>query len=293
MGDILLGSSRTFYSLGSVSADDGQSHQQVIIEWTSSRDSRLNEDLIRKFEAIRLLSSAEDSATFGFLNFMGFCINHKGDYGCILAQPSSPTLLNQDDVGPMTLASVLANESKRSSWEHLLQEKFALALALVRSVHHMHQSGLYHERISTSTIIFFPSSLLSTKFFARPYIIGFSLVETYGDPELKYLHPQFLQNESRFKPIYDFYSLGMVLLEIGLWKRIEEPPWDSKQFRNVLLTKYVPLLGHTMGDNYRHAVETCLRAEWEGSYLDDGFTDDNIKRMLKRKVVDVLANINI
>ena len=71
----------------------------------------------------------------------------------------------------------------------------------------------------------------------------------------------------RFDCIYDIYSLGTVLLEVGTWStrmsfyqagqkrdRVPQPSADNK----------VPLLGLTMGEKYMTALQKCLECKFEG-----------------------------
>ncbi|KZF26463.1 hypothetical protein L228DRAFT_279660 [Xylona heveae TC161] len=61
---------------------------------------------------------------------------------------------------------------------------------------------------------------------------------------------------------YDIYSLGLVLLEIGLWKSLRvyyKSKYNPKIFRDkVVLPVLVPGLGAKTGSLYRRVVEACL-----------------------------------
>ena len=112
-----------------------------------------------------------------------------------------------------------------------LGQKFRLAKILVSSVHSFHTSGWLHKNISSSNVLFFLN--LSTKLegldLAQPYVVGFYYSrkndpgEYTESPELlnaqkEYQHPDYRQGPSRFRKGYDYYSLGLVLLQIGTWK---------------------------------------------------------------------------
>ena len=77
-------------------------------------------------------------------------------------------------------------------------------------------------------------------------------------------HPDSLDGMSR-KPYcksFDMYSLGLVLLEIGLWKSLQtyhRPQYSATKFRDkVVLSVLVPGLGSKTGNRYREVVEKCL-----------------------------------
>jgi hypothetical protein len=72
----------------------------------------------------------------------------------------------------------------------------------------------------------------------------------------------------------DIYSLGVVLLEIGTWLRAEslfQEDISGTDFKDLLLTKYVPMLGPSVGKQYMAAVQKCIDGRFDGLY---GFQRD-------------------
>lgn len=70
-----------------------------------------------------------------------------------------------------------------------------------------------------------------------------------------------------FHRAFDYYSLGIVLLEIGLWyplsamlKRHKE--LSASEFTAELLKSYCPTLGSCMGSIYRDVVVNLLSQDW-------------------------------
>jgi hypothetical protein len=60
---------------------------------------------------------------------------------------------------------------------------------------------------------------------------------------------------------HDYYSLGIVLLEIGLWDQITtmwKPKYTRQNFLEKLQSSYVPKLGPKMGAVYRDVVARLL-----------------------------------
>lgn len=113
-----------------------------------------------------------------------------------------------------------------------------------------------------------------------PYLIGFNHSRpnnvnafTEGPPrvpgEQDYQHPQYgtTHSKQRFQPGHEYYSVGLVLLEIGLWKplsaiiggNIEDYSLADQQ--KFWREKAVPLLGQSAGAIYRDAVSVCLSNE--------------------------------
>lgn len=122
------------------------------------------------------------------------------------------------------------------------------------------------------------SSTLDLKSF---YLIGFNYSRqntptalTQGpstDPrQIHYQHPSYTLRAS-FRPRFDYYSIGLVLLEIGLWKCLTDLSNDNldmltpKEQQRLWLDRVVPRLGEFMGETYRDAVDWCLRYGTEGN----------------------------
>ncbi|KAL8784510.1 MAG: hypothetical protein Q9195_009020 [Heterodermia aff. obscurata] len=109
---------------------------------------------------------------------------------------------------------------------HPLDERFDLAKSLARSIMFVHTSGFVHKNVRPDTIIVFNSGTLSL---GKPYLIGFerfrplaSGTNRQGDTLWErnlYRHPrrQGVCPEDYYKMQHDIYSLGICLLEIGLW----------------------------------------------------------------------------
>jgi hypothetical protein len=108
---------------------------------------------------------------------------------------------------------------------------------------------------------------------------------------------------SRYRAIYDIYSLGMVLLEIGMWQPIQTfypqgaaPDFD---FGRLLLQRVVPKLGVSMGENYMNVVRKCLEGSFERL---TGFSQneygsmsykENVRQGLLWEVVNVLRECRV
>ncbi len=77
------------------------------------------------------------------------------------------------------------------------------------------------------------------------------------------------QSGQSFHSGYDYYSLGLVLLELGLWMSLDNLPiLDQKladmsldTIQDVMYEKAVPLLGPMVSEDYQEAVRICLSEE--------------------------------
>ena len=78
-----------------------------------------------------------------------------------------------------------------------------------------------------------------------------------------YQHPNKWTNPSnRYRHGYDIYSLGVILLEIGLWKSLKSlrlgPGYNAEDYRSHILTNLVPTLNGQCGSIYAGVVKECL-----------------------------------
>lgn len=130
-----------------------------------------------------------------------------------------------DQKAPLSLRSLLSDQSRK----YPLDERFHLAVSLARSIVFLHSSRIVHKSISPENIIVLrhPSSTSDT--LGDTFLVGFERFRfadgrTYmsGDSFWEknlYRHPgrQGLHPEEFYLMQHDIYSVGVVLLEIGLW----------------------------------------------------------------------------
>ena len=152
--------------------------------------------------------------------------------------------------------------------------------------------GCLHRNISSGSIVFFEqeggASTLS-KTVENPYLVNFQhprMAENIGHTRQTGNSASNTSNASRhdqhpdcsssapFRKIYDYYSTGIVLLELGSWIPLDTYQGNNSDilsdpalFRDQLVSKYVPRLSHIMGNTYRDATRACLRSDFG---QDDG-----------------------
>ena len=94
----------------------------------------------------------------------------------------------------------------------------------------------------------------------------------------------------RFCLGYDYYSVGLLLLEIGLWEPLSDSRLLERDIKDVQLvvqqdlwlSQAVPRLGPLVGRIYQEAVRVCLSDE----LLDA--SDEEAKNGFETRVVDEL-----
>lgn len=113
------------------------------------------------------------------------------------------------------------------------------------------------------------------------------------------MHPQYAEYKHIYLPEFDYYCLGLILLEIGLWMPLtymmagQKFPSFEEQ-RLYLLRARVPLHGHTVGKEYLAAVPFCLQAFGDSTDAkeDDLVEDSQSKRLkLSNEVVAKLRRL--
>jgi hypothetical protein len=229
-----------------------------------------------KPESLRLLQC------LGFFEQSG----SRPGYGFVYQIPQREKVT--DSSSPVTtLLHLLILSAKRARTERYLNQpflgdKYRLAYMLAESLMEFHSTGWLHENFHSNNIVFFEEtpngcgiSPAHSRIIAKPYVVGLYKSRPGGDswhtqgPALEadflnYQHPDYAITR-HFRNGYDYYSLGLVLLEIGLWTPLKA--WSDKQeyrtmtpwkFRNTLVETYVPRLGPRMGEVYHDIVKLLL-----------------------------------
>ncbi|ESA42107.1 hypothetical protein GE21DRAFT_8626 [Neurospora crassa] len=257
----------------------------------------------------------------------------------------------RDAFGADMYGFIFKAEKERLSWGHRivslydllgtememfkpsLSQRFDLALKLCTTVLNLHAVNWLHKGIFSDNVIFYfdwgnglNKAMKQVYDPERPYLCGFGYSrpekskttarslnmawDLYRWPAIQREHP----TDHNSRKTYDLYSLGLVLLEIGHWKPLDEilclkesepspsfnqtvvperkPPSvslsDSKKARDWLLgtrldapftevNKVNPLreLRNLMGDKYTRAVERCLWAHGEKGFGVEDLPDQS------------------
>ena len=188
--------------------------------------------------------------------------------------------------GCKTLRSILTNIRYRKVLATNLRYRLNLAKSLANAVFHLHSVNWIHGSLRPETILIFgrESSDVIEFEWSRPYIIGLAMAmsawevmhQTSGRlpdwdlwAERVYKHPR-SQYDERTRKSSDIYSLGILLLEIGLLKSLMDSDyrrdaiWTSAPPHELsdLLTKLSNQLISTVGPTYCDIVKNCLEGEY-------------------------------
>lgn len=217
----------------------------------------------------------------GLLRFLGYYIDTPNSrYAFIYQMPidyfpflRNPTdLLN--DLKPKPLVSLLHSDDNTTIPN--LETRFRLAYDLLMATLHLRSQNIVHGNINSSNILIFPGLTNSandelgiTENLRRPYLTSFAQFSGDGpSPEplssSMYRHPddkRSIDDEAAWA--YDLYSLGLVLMEIGLWtsvSRLWKIKYNNSMFKQRIENLYLKKLGPKCGTAYLNVVQLCLDA---------------------------------
>ena len=291
------------HSLGWIAGSDldGEYDKQVFIEFVrydSQWKGPVTEEMLVRIEAIAEMHSQEDKPTeLRSLHCLGYFHKAQQHAFCLVYKYPLGPESTCEETKVYSLYKVLTLSQK---WRErpLLDSRYRLAQTIAVSLLEFHTVDWLHKSLSTHNVIFFnnepktgKTNLARIKALDAPFIINFSRSrpnepaaytkgpEVSGESRI-YQHPQYAERKHSYLPEFDYYSLGLILLEIGLWMPLTDMTTNKKfssfeDQRLYLLRSRVPLLGHMMGMEYLAAVSVCL--EIFGGSIDSQ-EDDLVER---------------
>ncbi|KAF4459116.1 kinase domain-containing [Fusarium albosuccineum] len=262
--------------------------QRVLVEWLKYKetwaDTKTGTELRNRLTSVVGLLRAESTSQIpGSLHCIG-----------VFHGPSNRALgvvynLPRPDAQPVTLHRLLSAEKGR--YRPLLDHRFRLASDICECIYTFHKVGWLHRNLHSMNVLFFPPKNAENTEWARdPRVVGFAGGRenhldafTHGpdeNPNLRHSqHPRYFLRQERYKEEFDYYSVGILLLEIGLWSTLSKI-MDSGRFKDMspedvrkkLIATRVPQLGVAMGKRYMEATRVCLEGEFSGDGPDACYT---------------------
>jgi hypothetical protein len=191
-----------------------------------------------------------------------------------------------------------------------LDARVRLASTLAVALWSLHSLDWLHKSLCAANVLFFPSAFASAACaptaaaalvpdIAAPRLSGFDASRPALDAALSVVprnpsiadlhrHPSALRGFPHRKA-FDIYSLGLVLLEIGLWKNLRDyhrPHYSAERWRDrVVVAVLAPGLGSKVGRRYREVVDMCLAVE-------EGLTSSEAASLMET-VVNKLESIRV
>lgn len=257
----------------------------MLLEAQSAITIPASDRLEKVHQALDQLVENARVSHLGLLRFLGYYIDMANaryafiyqmptDYFPLLHRPSD----NLKEPKPKPLVSLFhSGDDHPDIPVPNLESRFRLAYNLVLAALHLRSQNVVHGNINSSNILIFPGLNGSgqneveslTEDLRHPYLT--SLAQFSGDepsPEplssSMYRHPddkRQINDDAAWA--YDLYSLGLVLLEIGLWtpiSRLWKMKYNNAMFKQRIENVYVKKLGSKCGNAYLHIVQLCLDA---------------------------------
>ncbi len=213
-----------------------------------------------------------------------------------------------------TLHELLQQRPKPS-----LSTRISLCASIAECVHTLHAVNWLHKGLRSENVLFFEPKGGQVDL-CRPYVTGFELsrpIDIEGMTEQPgfcpsqdiYRHPmaQSMQGGGKYRKAYDIYALGIILIEIANWKRIdmllgfdEISNAKPRELRNVhtrLLDESVHLqrISSKFGDTFRDAIKVCLTSDESDKEMEkngsEAFIAMQLQRRLEEDVVGKLKTI--
>ncbi|KAI2467332.1 prion-inhibition and propagation-domain-containing protein [Annulohypoxylon bovei var. microspora] len=243
--------------------------------------------------------------------------NGESSFGMVFENPS--------DLYPnstlTTLHQLLTNRPKPP-----ITTRISLCSTLADCLFSFHSVDWLHKGLKSDNILFFCEETNEPNL-AKPYVTGYDLsrpsdiLEMTAKPPFDpwsdiYRHPlaQFEEAKNHYRKSYDMYSLGVMLIEIALWKPIEDilgiqdlRKMKSKDLRVIagyllgvsersgeatnILTP-IEKAANECGDSYRDIVAMCLEATQVEKPAYTGESSNSIesrlRMMFREQVTDKL-----
>ena len=287
-----------------------QTKKLVIIESINYQDVIRQEQLRQRVnllcELVSKFSSVPAERALRMPPFFGLYVNAENMSFDVMYGFPQDEIGYQGHTDLMSLHDLLLDPdaSNFPTWE----TRCTLASNLAESLASFHDVNWYHKDLLPFNILFFPSrdrKSLSTRA-TSPYLLGFHhsrmAKDDFTEGPLqdrkyqRYHHPKYISVQNyeftRFRPEFDYYSLGILLIEIGLWTTIdvvmkEHAALGNQEFYEVLMQQKVSLLSFHMGSWYEDVVRHCLTASSQPPDHDMHGNEaiPSVKSLFSRKVV--------
>ena len=288
--------------------------RQVAVEWREyCKDIAVAEedDVLTRVEAIASLASQLSGLSESMRSTVFDCLGFihepsRARVGFVYGFPNGMQ-------NPTTLNNILGLYAQdRIGFHPGVGSIFKLAYKIADCLHAVHCVGWLHKNLSSHNIAVFPTSFeannVGSGSIRGSFVTGFqnNRPDELGqysvgpNEEGLYRHPSYQPNNSEpegrgFRRAYDYYGLGLVLLEIGLWKplwmiRRAHKDLSAELLRQKITKKYVTQLEAFVGEVYQNAVMACLDGSFDDLDMTTGEPDVDLSRTFAERVVQPLEN---
>ncbi|OTB00333.1 hypothetical protein M426DRAFT_66080 [Hypoxylon sp. CI-4A] len=228
---------------------------------------------------------------------------------------------------PISLLELLRNHLKNGSSSLIpsLTQRVSLALALAENIERLHAINWLHKGLRSYNVSFFTENFNSCRVdFGKPILSGFDYSRPTGNADWTekvvrnpahdiYRQPRAqadydsADGQAAFKKSYDYYSLGIILLEIALWRPVDSILGvdfgtarlaDTMTAHTRLSNDKLKDVRAYMGDSMHSVIQVCLEGLKafgldEASDETDPVVAVKLQRAFHSKVVEKLKMIRI
>lgn len=267
---------------------DCPSEKLVLLDYGAAQDAHLiggSQPSLKRYEAILDATQSSHEVTGKGcarpLKLAGWSEDPRGSRYVFIYEVPDLMMNPSLSVKPYSLLSFLQHGADTDSNNMpCLEDRFRLAFNLASGMLHLHAKGLTHRNLNSNNILFFTDDSLAKSpehkswkigLIRRPFVTSFDQYDEdtltpHQEPHISciYRHPRNERGQrSSYKSTYDIYSLGLILLEIGLWMPISKL-WKTKytrsDFKSRLQSIYIKKLAGKCGSAYMRVADYCLRA---------------------------------
>ena len=201
---------------------------KVLVEWRSywqsSAEEEVNQELFERVKVVAHVMGLDKVLELCVLRCHGYFHNEtKLAFGMVYGFPEPAATAQNCEM--LSLQEIFINTQNK---EHQppLEHKYKLAFLLARAISEFHKVGWVHKNITSGNVVFFSNSTRPHgQRVAEPYLTGFHHCRP-DEPSAfsegisksineKYQHFKYLRDRERYISKYGYYSLSLVLLEIG------------------------------------------------------------------------------
>ena len=232
--------------------------------------------------ALQPVAKDPGSTHTGAMHILGWFVDpHRSRYAFVYevprSVPSDSTSLDRQGP-PQSLLSFLQHGANADHNNMpCLEDRFQLAFQLASKLLHIHAKGITHRNVNSNNIFFVEDDTSTGSesmpwkegVIRKPLLASFdTCAEDACTPHREsfissiYRHPMMERGQrTGYKPSFDIYSLGIILLEVGLWMPIQQfwkAKYTRKSFKARLEGVYSKKLAGKCGKAYMQAVDYCL-----------------------------------